>query len=255
MPDLYDTLLVDVDAQGVALLTLNRPAVLNAMSRVLVDELAAALDAIDQDPRARVLVITGAGDRAFSAGGDIGEMSAATPKEQADIATRVTACCWALANYRLPTIGALNGLAYGGGALLATTLDMRIGCERTRFKFLGVQYGRVNATWSLPMIVGWPRAKELLFSARVVTSDEASRMNLLNHVVPADQLMDSAMTLALQIARNPPDMVQGLKQIMAAGVGEPWGAMLGIEQEAVHTRLTPGPARESFADFLDRKGT
>jgi hypothetical protein len=67
--------------------------------------------------------------------------------------------------------------------------------------------------------------------------------------------MDSAMTLALQIARNPPDMVQGLKQIMAAGVGEPWGAMLGIEQEAVHTRLTPGPARESFADFLDRKGT
>ena len=150
----YDNLRVELDDQGIALLKLNRPDVLNAMSRGLVVDLIAAPRAIDNDERARVLVLTGAGDKAFSAGGDIREMSESTPLEAEQFGIRVTECCWTLANYRLPTIGAMNGLAYGGGALLATSLDIRIGCARIKFRFLGVQYGRVNSTWSLPMIVG-----------------------------------------------------------------------------------------------------
>ena len=253
MPAQFDTLHVEIDARGVALLTLNRPAVLNAFNRALFDDLTTALESINDNEAARVVVITGAGDRAFSAGGDIGEMSQATTQEQEHFAMRFTECCWTLANYRLPTIGAINGLAYGGGGLLATALDIRIGCERSKFKFLGVQYDRINATWSLPMIVGWPHAKELLFSARVVAAEEALRLNLLNHVVPAERLMESTMALALQIAGNPPRMVQGAKQILTAAIGASWEAMLEIEQEAIQTRLAPGPAKESFAAFLERK--
>jgi enoyl-CoA hydratase/carnithine racemase len=251
----YETLHVAIDDQGVALLTLDRPEVLNAMSRGLIDDLLTALDDIDKNTTACVLLITGAGDRAFSVGGDISEMGASSPLEEELFTSRVIQCCWALANYRLPTIGAINGFAYGGGALLASALDIRIGCERTKFKFMGVQYGRVNGTWTLPMIVGWAHAKELLFSARLVAADEAVRINLLNHQVPAQNLMETAMSLARQIASNPPNMVQGVKQIMNNGVGESWGSMLGMEREAVRTRLRPGPAQDSFAQFLKRRGS
>jgi enoyl-CoA hydratase/carnithine racemase len=248
------TIKTNIVGDGIAVLTLDRPQVLNAMSRALVADLLAALDAIDKDERSRVLVITGAGDKAFTAGGDIHEMSNSTPEQALAFQQSVTECCWLLANYRLPTLGAMNGLAYGGGALLAASLDIRIGCARTRFRFLGAQYGRLNSTWSLPLIVGWPQAKELLFSARVVEADEASRMGLLNHLVPAERLLDASMTLARQIARNPPDMVQGAKQLLHQHVGEPWENMIRAEREAIRTRLRPGPPRESFAEFLERKG-
>lgn len=250
----YENLSLAIDEDGVALVTLNRPDVLNAMSRGLVSELLDALEAVSRDDRSRVLVVTGAGDKAFTAGGDIHEMAKSTSEEALAFQQAVTECCWRVANYRLPTIGAMNGLAYGGGALLASALDIRIGCVRTKFRFLGVQYGRPNSTWSLPMIVGWPQAKELLFSARVVEADEASRMGLLNHLVQADKVMDASMTLARQIAKNPPDMVQGAKQLMIDYVGEPWMSMIQAEREAVATRLRPAPPKESFADFLNRKG-
>ena len=78
----------------------------------------------------------------------------------------------------------MNGLAFGGAAVLASSLDMRIGCEDAKFRFLAAAYGRINSTWTLPNQVGWPIAKELLFSARVVEADEAWRIGLLNHLVP-----------------------------------------------------------------------
>ena len=89
-----------------------------------------------------------------------------------------------------PLIGAINGLAYGGAALLSSTLDLRIGCERTQFRFLAASYGRVNSTWSLPLLVGLPKAKELLYTGRVVAAEEAERIGLLNQIVPAARLIE-----------------------------------------------------------------
>ncbi len=251
----YDTIELSIDDDGVALLTLNRPEVLNAMNRALMKDFMAALAAIEADARARVLVVTGVGNKAFTAGGDIHEMTGSTPKEAEDFQEHVSQCCWSLADFRLPTIGAMNGLAYGGGAMLAASLDMRIGCARTRFRFLGAQYGQINSTWSLPTIVGWPRAKELFFSARVVEAEEASRMGLLNHLVPIERLMDASLVLARQIAKNPPAIVQGTKQLMHRHIGEPYADTFRVEREAVRTRLRPTPPEESFAEFLGRKGT
>ena len=83
----------------------------------------------------------------------------------------------------------MNGLAYGGGSVLASSLDFRIGCENTSFRFLAAAYGRINCTWTLPNQVGWPIAKELLFSGRVVDAEESYRIGLLNLLVPAEQLI------------------------------------------------------------------
>ena len=94
----------------------------------------------------------------------------------------------------------MNGLAFGGAAVLSSSLDMRIGCEDTKFRFLAAAYGRINSTWTLPNQVGWPIAKELLFTARVVEAEEAYRIGLLNHLVPREQLRAKTMELAKTIA-------------------------------------------------------
>ncbi len=162
---------------------------------------------------------------------------------------------WHLANCKKPNIGAINGLAYGGGALIASSFDIRIGCENTSFRFLGASYGRLNSTWSLPMQVGWPVAKELLFTARVVEADEAFDIGLLNHLVTSKTLMSHAIVLGKQIASNDPRVVQGIKDIMIRNVGTGWHEMFDSELGARHGKLKPPPVSEGFRDFLGRKGT
>src|SRR4029077_3059581 len=110
-----------------------------------------------------------------------------------------------------PTIGMINGLAEGGAAVLAASLDMRVGCEDTRFRFLAAAYGRINSTWTLPNQVGWPIAKGLLFTAGVVEAEEAYRIGLLNHLVPRAELRTKTMEIARMIAGNHRGAVMGVK--------------------------------------------
>src|SRR5258705_13157937 len=108
----------------------------------------------------------------------------------------------------------MNGLAYGGAAVLASSLDMRVGCEPSSFRFLAAAYGRINSTWTLPNQVGWPIAKELLFSARVVEAEEAHPIGLLNHLGPWRALCDKTMWLAAMTATNRRDAVIGVKTLL-----------------------------------------
>src|SRR6516225_8939404 len=199
----YEHILVERE-EGVGIVTLNRPDVLNAMNRKLGAELLDAVRALEADNEIGCLVITGAGDKAFSAGGDIKEQveddKRYTREEQDRMgnprrALEISLCA-------KPTIGMINGLAYGGAAVLASSLDIRVGCESTSFRFLAAAYGRINSTWTLPNQVGWPVAKELLFSGRLVEAEEAYRIGLLNHLVPCDQLREKTMWLATMIAKN-----------------------------------------------------
>ncbi len=250
----YEHLLLDV-ADHVGIIKLNRPEVLNAMNRKLFSEIDAALTQMEEDDGVHAIIFTGAGERAFSAGADIHEMAEqARMEEPPPPDPRRPEYSWHIAATKKPTIGALNGLAYGGGAVLASSFDIRVGCERTRFRFLAVQYGRVNSTWSLPQQVGWPMAKELLFTARVVHAEEALRIGLLNHLVPSDQLMDKAMELAQLIAANDPRMVQGVKDLLIDDIGAPWRDHYDNEIEAQKVKLAPTPVLEGFKPFLDRKG-
>ena len=248
------TILVERD-RNVGVITLNRPEVLNAMNRAMSREIDAALAAFEDDPEIAAIVVTGAGGRAFSAGADIHEMaklSDGTDTSGPD--PRRAEYAWHIASCRKPTIGAINGLAYGGAAVLAASLDIRVGSENASFRFLAASYGRVNSTWNLPMQIGWPAAKELLFTARVVRAKEAYRIGLLNHLVAADLLLPKAMEIGRQIAANDSRMVQGIKELMIENVGRSWEKMHENELEAQAGKLSPTPFREGFRGFLDRKG-
>jgi enoyl-CoA hydratase/carnithine racemase len=241
-------------SDGVAIVTLNRPNVLNALSMPLTLELDAAISRCEADDDIKAIIITGAGEKAFSAGADIHEMAELSPEELARRNPERGAATWHMAVCRKPVIGALNGLAYGGGALLASTVDIRLGCERTRFRFLAASYGRINSTWTLSALIGMPMAKELLYTGRVVEAQEAKEIGLLNRLVPAAQLLATALEMGKMIAQNTPAMVQGIKELLNAGIGRTWEERLQMERDLLSGRLRPAHPREGFKDFLERKG-
>ena len=250
----YQNIIVERDGT-IATITLNRPQVLNALNRNIYCEMDDALGEIREDDGTRVVIITGAGDRAFSAGADIHEMVQGDDAHDARVSEHYGLnFVWHVASFPKPIIGAINGLAYGGGAVLATSFDIRVGCERTSFRFLAASYGRINATWNLPQQVGWPVAKELLFTAREVDSTEANRIGLLNYLVSGEELMAKALELANQIADNDPRMVQGIKKLVTENVGSTWHQMYRREKDSQDGELRPTPVSEAFKDFLGRKG-
>ena len=153
-----------------------------------------------------------------------------------------------------PVIGAVNGLCYGGGTVLATTLDFLVGCEKTSFRFLAVNYGQMNATWSLPHLVGINRAKELLLSGREVFADEAYHIGLINHLVPAEELMDRTLDIAAGIARNRVEGLANIKQMLLEHSGLPVEEQYQNEIMGRTGRFKGLSVEEGFSDFLDRKG-
>src|SRR5213082_2586685 len=214
---------------GVALITLNRPEKLNALSFPLMQEVDDALTVYEADDDIKAVILTGAGERAFSAGADIHEMAGLSSEELAVRSETRGRISWHIASYRKPLIGAINGLAYGGAALLSSSLDLRIGCEKTQFRFLAASYGRVNSTWSLPALVGIPKAKELLYTGRVVPADEAERIGLLNRIVPPAKLVESAVEMRQMIEKNDARMVQGIKRLLHEGIERDWQGSYYLE--------------------------
>jgi enoyl-CoA hydratase len=250
----YEQILVERE-DGVGIVTLNRPEKLNAMNRKMSGELRDAVKEFDADDAIGCIVITGSGIRAFSAGGDIHEQREDDRRfSQEELDARRGRGSYEIAASAKPTIGMINGLAYGGAAVLASSLDMRVGCEDTRFRFLAAAYGRINSTWTLPNQVGWPIAKELLFTARVVEAEEAYRIGLLNHLVPREQLRAKTIDLARQIAANNRASVIGIKalllQQMAQNLEQQWS-----EEREYTTHVVRGASAEkAFPEFIARKG-
>ena len=251
----YEHILVEAE-DGVGIITLNRPDKLNAMNRRLSSELHDAVKRFEADDAIGCIVVTGAG-RAFSAGGDIHEQredDRRYSQEELDVHRPPRRGNYEIAASAKPTIGMINGLAYGGAAVLASSLDMRVGCEDSRFRFLAAAYGRINSTWTLPNQVGWPIAKELLFTARVVEAEEAHRIGLLNHLVPREQLRAKTMELARTIAGNNRASVIGIKALllkqMTQSLEEQWA-----EERHFTTHVVRGAkAEEAFPEFIARHG-
>jgi len=244
-------------ADGVGILTLNRPDQLNAMNHQLSTELHDGVTRLTADDEVGCIVITGAGTRAFSAGGDIHEQREDDRRyAQAELDARNAARgrgSYEISACPKPTIGMINGLAYGGAAVLASSLDMRVGCEHASFRFLAAAYGRINSTWTLPNQVGWPVAKELLFSARVVEAKEAQRIGLLNHLVPCADLRSKTMWLATMIAKNNRASVMGVKALLLQDMGrtleEQW-----TNERNYTTKVRGAKAEAAFPDFIARRG-
>src|SRR5882672_11977629 len=245
-------------ADGVAILSLNRPNQLNALNRELSAALHEAVTRAVADDAVGCIVITGAGQKAFSAGGDIHDQreddKTYTQAELDALGAERARGFYEIGACAKPTIGMINGLAYGGAGVLASSLDMRVGCEHASFRFLAAAYGRINSTWTLPNQVGWPVAKELLFSGRVVEADEAHRIGLLNHLVPCAELRAKTMWLGTMIAKNRRESVMGVKRLLLEDLGGSLEEQWSNERDYTTNVARPTKAEEAFPEFIARKG-
>ena len=246
-----DGVLLDIVGDGVACLTLNRPDALNALNRAMADGLEAALDRVAAMADARVLLLEGRG-RAFCAGNDIAEMEDLTSADAEAISRRWAGIMDRFSTLPQVTLAAIDGHALGGGLMLAVAQDLRIASDRARFGLPEVTLG-FNPGYGIARfldVAGGNHGRDLLLTGRTVHATEALRMGLLNRVVAAPTLGETARTWATEIARSPREGLEATKAIVA-GIR---AGRLGREPEAYGAALRTGAAaRERIRAFVARK--
>ena len=248
---------IDLDRSGgVATLTLNRPEALNAFNTEQLHLLRDALAEVAADPDIRVLVLTGAGERAFAVGADIREMAALSPEGGLAFGRLGHAVTRAVEALPQPVVAAVNGFALGGGCELAIACDIRIASENAVFAQPEVSLG-IPPGWGgsqrLPRLVGPGMAAEMILAGRRVAAAEALRIGLVNRVVPLPDLMPAAAELAATIAANGPVAVRAAKRLMALAFdGDP---VVGLETEcAVFGSVFGTPEqREGMGAFVEKR--
>jgi enoyl-CoA hydratase len=240
-----------------AILTINRPKALNALDGPTLLQLERALDAVERDDAVRVIVVTGAGERSFVAGGDIGDLNArqGLPHflELAEVLHRVfrrfEAC-------DKPTIAAVNGWALGGGTELLLSLDLRLLAENAKLGLPEINLGLfpgAGGTQRLTRQVPLCRAKEMMFTGDPITAEEAVAIGLANRVVPREKLMEETLALARKIGGKSPLILKLLKRTLRHGGEMPLGAALAHEQAMIGLVLDSKDAHEGCTAFLEKR--
>ena len=243
-----------VTLPGVALVTLDRPDALNALSFDLLDELADVLATLDRDPACRAIVITGSGRRAFAAGADIRELAPQTSESLRD--GRRFEVWNRLAAIGLPLIAAVRGVALGGGCELAMTCDMIVAAEDASFGQpeirLGVMPG-AGGTQRLTRAIGKARAMEMILTGASIDAQTAARYGLVGRVVPADATVDAALELAARVAAMPPLAIRAAKvAVLAADEGD-LHAGLAAERDAFFRLFDTEDQAEGMAAFTEKR--
>lgn len=244
-------------AGGIARLTLNRPEVMNAMNTRLRSELFTAVDAARADPEVGVLLITGAGGRAFSAGMDLKEFATGTATT-APTETRHTR--WdkphPLQLFDKPAIAVVNGLAIGGGLELALLCDIIVASDNASFALAEVKRGIIpgnGGTQRLARRIGKGKATELILTGRAISAAEALALGLVEHVVAFDALMDKAESIAREIQANAPVAVRFAKDAINRGLDLPIDAAMKIEHDLSAFVYTTEDAREGPRAFAEKR--
>lgn len=253
----FETLKVEYPHSHVLLLTLNRPEVANAFNTTMARDLITFFEAIAMDAGdTRAIVVTGAGDRAFCAGGDLKErlgMSDAAWGKQHLVYERMARAVIACPT---PVIGAINGAAYGGGCELACAMDFVYAADGAKFAQTEVRIGIIpgaGGTQTLARAVGERRAKELILSAKPFTAQEAMDWGLVNAIHPKDTLLDEAIKTARAIAANAPVAVKQAKQAIHKGLQMGLADGLAFEIEAYNRTIPTQDRREGVAAFNEKR--
>ena len=247
---------VDYEVKGaVGIVTINRPKALNALNSEVLDDLNNVFDSIDQET-VRAVVLTGAGDKSFVAGADIGEMSTLTKAEGEAFGKKGNDVFRKIETFPLPVIAAVNGFALGGGNELAISCDFRIASENAVFGQpevgLGITPG-FGGTQRLARLVGAGYAKYMIYTARNIKADEAYRIGLVNQVVPAEELMATAEKLASIIAGNAPIAVRNCKKAVNDGLEVNMDDALVVEEKLFGDCFESYDQQEGMANFLRKK--
>ena len=238
----------------VGLLTINRPRALNALNSKVLDELDKTLDAIDTN-KVRALILTGAGEKSFVAGADIGEMSSLTKKEGEAFGKKGNDVFRKLETFPIPVIAAVNGFALGGGCEISMSCDIRICSDNAIFGQpevgLGITPG-FGGTQRLARLVGPGMAKQMIYTARNIKADEALRIGLVNAVYPQSELLNEAKKLAETIARQAPIAVRNCKKAINDGLQVDMDKAIVIEEKLFGDCFETEDQRAGMGNFLEK---
>jgi enoyl-CoA hydratase len=242
--------------EGIATITINRPEALNALNEETIMEIMVRLEDAKNDEAIRVIVVTGAGDRAFSAGADLKMMKGASPVRGTELSRNGQQVCDYIEALEKPVIAAINGYALGGGIELAMACDIRIASENAQIGQPEINVGLIpgwGGTQRLPRFVGKGIAKELIFTGKRIDAKTAERLGLVNAVVPADQLTAKVKELALELASKPPIAIK-LSKALINNSTETYPAV-GMWQEAEAFGLVASTEdfNEGVTAFLEKR--
>ena len=240
---------------AVAVLTIDRPKALNALNPEVLADLKAAFEAIDQNT-VRCVVLTGAGDKSFVAGADIGSMSTMTKAEGEAFGKLGNDVFLMIESFPLPVIAAVNGFALGGGNELAMSCDIRLCSDNAVFGQpevgLGITPG-FGGTQRLARLVGKGRAKEMIFTCDMIDAQDAYRIGLANHVVPQEELLDYCKAMAGRIMKNAPYAVSLAKQVINSGADMDLDNGLKLEANIFGLSFSTEDKKEGMTAFLEKR--
>lgn len=251
----YETIKLEVK-NNIAYLTIDQPKSLNALSSEVLTEISSAADEIAQNDEVKVVILTGAGEKAFVAGANIKQMQSLNAIEGRDFSDLGNTAFEKIANLPQPTIAAVNGFALGGGCELAISCDIRLASENAVFGQpevgLGITPG-FGGTQRLARVIPVGIAKELIYTARNVKAEEAKEIGLVNHVYAQDQLMEEAEKLASQILSKGQLAVQKSKKAIDVGLDSSLQRGLDMEREVFGILFSTEDQKEGMAAFVEKR--
>ncbi len=241
---------------GIATVTFNRPKAMNALNTALISEFSGVLDDIARDESIRVLILTGAGDKAFVAGADINELAQSDPLRGKHFSTIGQAAINKLQQLSIPVIAAVNGYALGGGSEIALACDFIYAAENAMFGLPEITLGLIpgfGGTQRLPRLVGMNMAKELIFTGRMMTATEAEKIGMVNRVLPSEALMEAVKKTAVAMAKKGKVSLRAAKQAINAGMNVDLVTGCAIEADAFSLCMASVDAKEGTTAFLEKR--
>jgi len=248
--------LVYEKSEGIATVTLNRPEALNSFSNELQKEVFEAVEDIKNDENVRVVVLTGAGEKAFSAGADIKAMKGMNALGARELSLRGEKLCLAFENLEKPVIAAINGYALGGGLEVAMSCDIRIASENARMGQTEVNIGLIpgwGGTQRLTRLIGATKAKELIYTGRMIDAKTAEQLGILNMVVPADKFRETVRQFALELASKAPVALKVAKALINKGAEISLDAAVELEREGFGVVASTEDLQEGVSAFSEKR--
>ncbi len=251
----YENILFEVQ-NGVGLLTFNRPKALNALNPATLEEVNDVLEKVRTDDDVRVLVLTGAGDKAFVAGADISEFPKMNPLQARQFAERGQEIFFKIESLPKPVIACINGFALGGGCELAMSCDFIYASDKAKFGQPEINLGIIpgfGGTQRLSRLVGRAKAKELCMTGEMIDAQQARELGLAAKVFPADQLLEETMKVAGQLALKSPGALRAIKYVTDRGFDVDLRNGCALEAEAFGNAFASQDAKEGVAAFLEKR--
>lgn len=251
----YNNLLVEID-EWVAWVTINRPKALNALNPDTITELSAAVSSLEQHQAVKVIVLTGSGDKAFVAGGDIALMKTFSPLQARNFALQVGALFEKIENSPRVVLAAINGYALGGGCELAMACDLRLAAEHAQLGQPEINLGIIpgwGGTQRLPRLVGVSRAKEMMFTGEMVSAQRALQLGLVDHVFAQDELFSRTQKLAQIIASKPQTAIRLIKESVQNGMEMDKEKAIRYEADLFGLCFTTEDQCEGMSAFFEKR--